>query len=147
LLVTGGSFVGDLGALWLETWYFLGGTDFDEDSVGDEESRSRREEVDVLERRGAFEVLGNLGDAELDTSGAFMMILVCYGMDNVLVASLLLRRDKERLSKLLMVVCCCPRGVYASISCVIIQSVPTCFHHAMTFCNLSRWTGNKILGQ
>ena len=77
----GGSFAGDLGALWPETWYFLGSADFDvdEDSAGDPESRSRREEVDALERRGAFEILGNLGDAELDTSGEFMLILVCDG--------------------------------------------------------------------
>jgi hypothetical protein len=78
-LVTGGSFEGDLGSLWPEAWYFLGGGAFDEDSVVDAESRSRREEVDVLERRGAFEVLGNLGDAALDTSGEFMLILACYG--------------------------------------------------------------------
>jgi hypothetical protein len=72
--VTGGSFVGDLGPLWPETWYFLGGAGFDEDSVGGAESRSRREEPDVLERRGALEVFGNLGDAALYTSGEFMLI-------------------------------------------------------------------------
>jgi hypothetical protein len=80
LLVTGGSFVGDLGALWLEAWYFFGGAGFEEDSEGGAESRSRREEVDVLERRGALlEVFGNFGDAALDISGEFMLILVCYG--------------------------------------------------------------------
>jgi hypothetical protein len=85
LLVTGGRFVGsavvDLGALWPATWYFLGGPDLD--SVGDEESRSRREEVEVLGRREAFTLLGNLGDAELATSGEFMLILASCGQRSI----------------------------------------------------------------
>jgi hypothetical protein len=55
-------------------------------------------------------------------------------MDNVLV-DCLIRRDKERVSKLLLVVrlFCCPRGFASNISCVIIQSVPTCFHYENDF--------------
>jgi hypothetical protein len=86
LLVMGGRFeasvVVDLGALWPEVWYFLGGgAGFD--SVGDEESRSRRDEVLVLERRGALVLFGNLGDAELDTSGEFMLILASCGQRSI----------------------------------------------------------------
>jgi hypothetical protein len=91
LLVTGGRFEASATVLCPEAWYFLGGgTAFD--SVGDEESRSRREEVLVLERRGALVLFGNLGDAVLDTSGEFMLILASYGersivcMDKVLAA-------------------------------------------------------------
>jgi hypothetical protein len=85
LLVTGGRFeasVVDLGALWPVVWYFLGGA-AGFDLVGDEGSCSRREEVLVLERRGALVLFGNLGDAELDTSGEFMVILVSSGQRSI----------------------------------------------------------------
>jgi hypothetical protein len=154
LLVTGGRFVGsavvDLGALWPESWYFLGGLDLD--SVGDEESRSRREEVEVLGRREAFTLLGNMGDAELVASVEFMLILASCGRRSIVWTTCLWfagqagrqRASAEALDGCLLCLGASWSGMHFLCDH---QSVPTCFHIPMTFCNSSRWTGNKISGQ